>query len=301
MSEEVFDFLCIGSITIDLNTFAGRSIRATGGSAYYTSLVLARLGCKVAVVSKVGRGLEHVREELSKAGVYVAKLDLLDCKPIFFENTYDASGRRVQRAVCELPPIMSEDLPDIEARCIHVCPTIGDVDVSVVEWASKRSFTSVDIQGFLRTISEEGRVKLAYSDDADSSVKLSNFVKADLDEAICLTGKATAEEAACMLAGDSRIAAVTMGMEGSVVCWKEPMRIPAYEAKQTTDPTGAGDAYAAGFLFSLVCRGASIAESGHVASAIASFAVEEQGAGFKFTWRDIEQKIRGYSVALRTR
>ena len=116
MSGEVFDFLCIGSITLDLNTVAGRRIKATGGSAYYASLVLAKLGCKVALVSRVGRGLEHIEKELTRAGVYVAKLDVLDCKPIVFENTYDEVGRRVQRASCELPPITADDVPDIEAR-----------------------------------------------------------------------------------------------------------------------------------------------------------------------------------------
>ncbi|RLG52967.1 MAG: hypothetical protein DRN96_01150 [Thermoproteota archaeon] len=303
MSGSIFDFLCIGSITLDLNTVAGRSIRAIGGSAYYTSLILARLGCRVALVSRVGRELKHVEEKLNSAGVYVAKLDVLDCKPIQFENIYDSSGRRVQRVSCELPPITVEDLPDIEARCIHICPTIGDVDVSVVEWASERSFTSIDIQGFLREADEQRVVKLTYSSGAMKAVRLSNFVKADLDEARCLTGEKTAAEAACALAGDRRIGAVTMGAEGSVICWRKPMRIPAYRARRVVDPTGAGDAYAAGFLYSLVYRGASIAESGHVASAVASFLVEDWGASCSFTWKEVERRIRGNydKTLLRTR
>ena len=72
------------------------------------------------------------------------------------------------------------------------------------------------------------------------------------------------------LRADTGLAAVTRGEKGSVVIGDgDPIEVPAEPVSQVVDTTGAGDQYAAGFLFG-VARGlplATCARLGHIAAA----------------------------------
>ena len=69
---------------------------------------------------------------------------------------------------------------------------------------------------------------------------------------------------------ETGLAAVTRGEKGSVVIGDgDPIAVPAEPVSQVVDTTGAGDQYAAGFLFG-VSRGlplATCARLGHIAAA----------------------------------
>lgn len=72
------------------------------------------------------------------------------------------------------------------------------------------------------------------------------------------------------LRADTGLAAVTRGEKGSVVIGAgDPIEVPAEPVSQVVDTTGAGDQYAAGFLFG-IARGlplATCARLGHIAAA----------------------------------
>lgn len=72
------------------------------------------------------------------------------------------------------------------------------------------------------------------------------------------------------LRAETGLAAVTRGEKGSVVIGDgDPIEVPAEPVSQVVDTTGAGDQYAAGFLFG-VARGlplATCAKLGHIAAA----------------------------------
>jgi len=69
-----------------------------------------------------------------------------------------------------------------------------------------------------------------------------------LDEGIALTGLTDPAEVALALGGGGALVVMTMGIEGVIVYEAGVLtRVPAVAAT-VTDPTGAGDAFAAGFL-----------------------------------------------------
>ncbi len=68
---------------------------------------------------------------------------------------------------------------------------------------------------------------------------------------------------------------ITNDDEGSNIYSEETIEIPAVEA-EAVDPTGAGDAYRAGYLTSIQ-KGYDHEKSGKIASTVASFVVEEVG------------------------
>jgi sugar/nucleoside kinase (ribokinase family) len=74
------------------------------------------------------------------------------------------------------------------------------------------------------------------------------------------------------------IVAITRGAAGSIAISKDELvEIDAADVVQVVDTTGAGDLYAAGFLFGLT-RGASLQESGRLASIVAGEIVTHFGA-----------------------
>lgn len=73
-------------------------------------------------------------------------------------------------------------------------------------------------------------------------------------------------------------AVVKLGCKGCLIRTKsELLEIPAYPVKNAVDTTGAGDCFAAGFLWAL-SEGWPLADCGYFACAAASCAVEEVGA-----------------------
>lgn len=85
--------------------------------------------------------------------------------------------------------------------------------------------------------------------------------------------------------------AVTYGGKGSLVRTRNSLEhIPACSVDSVVDPTGAGDAYRAGFVKGIVSR-LPLGQIGRVASTAASFAIEAVGTqGHSFTFRDFKKR-----------
>ncbi|MFV1990566.1 MAG: adenosine kinase [Acidimicrobiales bacterium] len=87
------------------------------------------------------------------------------------------------------------------------------------------------------------------------------------------------------------IAAVTLGRNGSlVVANGEAIRVKAVEVPRRVDTTGAGDLYAAGFLFGLA-RGYDLSICGQLGSAAASEVITHMGARPQTDLAAIAEKI----------
>ncbi len=84
---------------------------------------------------------------------------------------------------------------------------------------------------------------------------------------------------------------ITLGKDGSQIITKsEEINIPAITPKQVIDPTGAGDAYRAGFYAGL-SRNKTLDECGWLGAAAASFAIEVSGPVGKLpTWDEIKER-----------
>ena len=77
-----------------------------------------------------------------------------------------------------------------------------------------------------------------------------------------------------------KTAIVKLGEKGSLVYHDgEIVMVPCYPAK-CIDTTGAGDSFAAGFLYGYT-NGLSIEQSGKLGSLLASKVVEQKGVGLK--------------------
>ncbi len=92
-----------------------------------------------------------------------------------------------------------------------------------------------------------------------------------------LTQISNTDEAIKSIQGKCDIIAVTLGAEGSAVITKDNViRVPAIAPKQLVDTTGAGDSYAAGFMFGLT-GGKDLPECGRLGSLAASEVISHMG------------------------
>ena len=91
--------------------------------------------------------------------------------------------------------------------------------------------------------------------------------------------------------------AYRMGEKGSVLFDGKAQTIKAMEGLSVVDTTGAGDAYNAGFIHSML-SGRTFAECGTFATACAAVAIEEEGGMAKgFSKEKVEQKLKEAKVS----
>lgn len=107
-----------------------------------------------------------------------------------------------------------------------------------------------------------------------------------------LTSRKLNKRQSDLLHGD-QIGIKTLGEKGSIITFEgKTIKIPAVAPKKVVDPTGAGDAYRAGFLHGLIEHW-DMKKSARWAAACASFAVEGRGAqAYSFTLPQVEKRYR---------
>ena len=100
---------------------------------------------------------------------------------------------------------------------------------------------------------------------------------ANEDEIKALYEVSTTEEAIEAVRKDCEITAITCGANGSVIVTeKETIKVAAAKPVRIVDTTGAGDVYAAGFLFGLT-EGKSLKECGDLGSLAAAEVIDHYG------------------------
>ncbi|KAA6305370.1 hypothetical protein EZS27_042979, partial [termite gut metagenome] len=118
-----------------------------------------------------------------------------------------------------------------------------------------------------------------------------DIVFANEDEAKILTGKEP-EEASEIMAKMCSVAVVKVGADGSYIRkGTEKIKIEASPVEEITDTTGAGDYYAAGFLYGLTC-GYSLEKCGKIGAILSENVIQVIGTTLpKPKWDEIKLKI----------
>ncbi len=92
-----------------------------------------------------------------------------------------------------------------------------------------------------------------------------------------------------------KLICISLGAEGSIILFKNTLhRIPAVKPSKVADPTGAGDSHRAGFLLALL-KGYGIKTAGEIASTVASFTIEAEGAQTSLpTWEKVIKRYEHF-------
>ena len=122
-------------------------------------------------------------------------------------------------------------------------------------------------------------------------VKYVDIVLANESEALAYTGKAP-HEALEEIASKCSIAVVKTGKEGSLVKkGTEVIQLLSCPVDNVLDTTGAGDFYAAGFLYGLT-NGYSLEKCARISSILAGYVIQTVGTALtKKKWNEIKLNI----------
>ncbi len=259
----------VGPLSVDHISLGGKDWVQLGGPAAYTSLMAAKLGVRVGIVSTFGPE---------------------------FTNSYAANGElRSQRAEGEISQIGLDDIPCLSTNpgWFHFGPLLNDVTYDAIRGvADHGARISLDPQGYLRRRQSNGLiVEVGDWPERDEILGRVQVLKLNLKEAVQaigkqVTGKDDLREVAKALYDkiakalpdrDPKIVLITMGKAGSVLYSdKGFIEIPPREPTELKDPTGAGDVYAGAFLAEYM-RTSNAEDSAWFASVASSLAVEELG------------------------
>ena len=91
----------------------------------------------------------------------------------------------------------------------------------------------------------------------------------------------------------TEILVITKGANGSEIYSNSKIiKIPSAKPKNTSDPTGAGDAYRAGLIKGLV-EGWPLSKTGRLASLVAVYTVEKYGTQtHRFAWKELKRRYQ---------
>jgi len=118
-----------------------------------------------------------------------------------------------------------------------------------------------------------------------------DIVFANEDEAMAFSGEKSPSEALVTISPQCRIAVVKLGKSGSLVKRQDERHEIGCIPARAIDTTGAGDLYAAGFLYGLI-RDYSLAICGRIGSLLSGKVVEVVGAKLdEQKWQEVEAAL----------
>jgi pfkB family carbohydrate kinase len=259
------DYLLLGHVTVDR---LDEKRVALGGTATYAALTARNMGARVGVHTSASYepGLIDVLR-----GVLVARIpaEYTTC----FVNDY-SSGRRVQTIESVAEKLTYEQiLPEWRnPPVVHLGPLCQEVDTAIVE-RFPRSLIGVTPQGWMRAWDEDGIVRAVEWADAARVLRRAAVVVISEDD---VADKSVIKE----WANKARMLVVTLGDRGCDVYRQgggEPFHSPAFKSAEEVDPTGAGDVFAAAFLWHLHKSNGDWKTAADWANCVASFVVEKRG------------------------
>jgi sugar/nucleoside kinase (ribokinase family) len=268
-------------------------VQASGGSAANTIHGLASLGVETGYIGKIGN---------DPFGDFFME----DMKSNHIKTYLKRSNTETGVASALITPDSERTFGTYLGAAVEV--GVDDLDESI--FAGYKIF---HIEGYLvfNTALVEAALKLAKAKNMTVTLDLASFnvVEANLEflrrvtkkyvdvvfaneeEAKAFTGKEP-EKALDDIASMCNIAVVKIGKNGSLIKQGNDVCSVGAIPSKVIDTTGAGDLYAAGFIYGLT-RGLSLAQCGHIGALLAGKVIEVIGAKVSDTiWNDIKKGVK---------
>jgi adenosine kinase len=257
---------------LSLSVLLDKMEETPGGVAANIAHGIAQLGERPVLLGSVGPDAFTYMKELKAAGIDTARVHTSQLPTASFNVMTDSDDNQIGGFY---PGAMSD------SKKLSLEPWAGQdvlVCISAHDPAGMRSQVEECKRYGLRLVYDPGQqVSNSPAEDLAAGVKAAEVLIANDYELGVLSEKTG------LPVGDikSRVPVVvtTLGKEGSVIEGakvKQPIKVPACTPAKVVDPTGAGDAYRAGFLYGYL-RQWQLRECGLLGSAVASYIVEHHG------------------------
>jgi ribokinase len=262
-----------------------------GGSAANTIVGLARLGCKVGFIGKVGLDREgellvedFLRESVDTTGIIRSK----DGESGTVMGFVDEQGQRALYIHSGINDAIACEEIRIEyvsqAKFLHLTSFVGEISFQTQKKILKTLKNCVKVSFDPGTLyAQKGYAQLA------PIIERAGVVMPNALELEQITGQKDPQKGAAFLVGKGvEIVTVKLGSEGCYVTnGYEQHHIEAFKVP-VVDTTGAGDAFNSGFLYGLLNK-KSLLECGRIGNFVASRCVMKLGARVGLSYvKDLE-------------
>jgi sugar/nucleoside kinase (ribokinase family) len=274
------EYLLLGHVTVD--RLDERRV-AMGGTATYAALTARNMGARVGVHTSASYEPGLI-DTLNNVLVARIPAEYTTC----FVNEYSEGKRRQTIESIAEKLTYEQILPEWRhTPIVHLGPLCQEIDTAIIDRFS-RSLVGVTPQGWMRQWDEDGLVSPIDLPDADRILRKANVVVISEDD---VADKAVIQD----WAARARMLVVTEGERGCDVYRlgaAEAFHSAAYKSAVEVDPTGAGDVFAAAFLWHLYKSGGNWKVAADWANCVASFVVEKRGVGGVPKLADVEKRWR---------
>lgn len=290
---KTFDIVFIGHMAIDeVRHFSGEVSVGAGSAVLCGALAAARVGRRVAVITRMAPADDHLVESLREAGVDV----MIIRAPVttymqVIHTSADVDIRRIIRkdSAGFFQPM---DVPELQTGVLHLAG-ISDQEFNldfIRDLKSRGLKLSADIQSFVRQ-GDPVSGEIVFSDVAAKReiVSLLDFVKLDIVEAEILTGTRDLEQAARLIASWGAGEVVITRSDGVLSLVDGVAYFSQFNNQSVIGRTGRGDTTFGAYL--AWRPGHTIQDALDFAAALVSIKMESLGP-FKGTLEDVLKRLK---------
>jgi sugar/nucleoside kinase (ribokinase family) len=196
-----FDIVFVGHYTKDTIVYPHSTRTVDGGAFFYGANVAARMGLRIAVITRLARQDWHVVGELERLGVTVFARET--AASTHLRLTYPTANldERTIELTSSAGPFTVAEVADVQARAFAIGASVrGEVPAEVVDaLAATGAMVALDVQGFIRVVMD-GRLTFDEWPGKESVLGHVTVLKTDAEEARRITGESNRHIAARRLA-----------------------------------------------------------------------------------------------------
>ena len=247
-----YDITFIGHMCYDEVAYYNKPGYIAPGSAVLCgAAVAARIGRRVALVTRLAEKDDHILDPLRELGVDCYVTHSVETSWMYVGHPSDNVDERDMILRQNAGPFIISDFPDISSVFVHLAGISNqEFTTEFINGLHERGYSlSADLQSFVRQADPETR-KVSYRNDARKKdiVSLLDKVKLDIVEGEILTGSRDMESAARTVASwGTREVVITSG-EGVMAIVDGNLLWEPFTNRSVVGRTGRGDTTFAAYL-----------------------------------------------------
>ena len=289
-TTKFYDIAFIGHYTKD-TIVSSSGIRVVDGGAFnYGANVAARMGLKVAAVTRLAKEDLRVVEKLKHLGVDVFSHISPQSTCLRLEYPTSNVDERVIYVTSSAGPFTTAEVEKIQAKAIVIGASMRDeVSLEVIEeLAQKKTILAADVQSFIR-INNNGKLVSKEWPEKQSILSHLNVLKTDAVEAEMLTGTSNIREAAQKIADLGPREILITHRNGLLVYTNGQFYEEGFFPKKLIGRSGRGDTCIAAYMSKRL--NASPQDATIWAAAVTSLKMEAEGP-FQRTIEEVNNLIQ---------
>ncbi len=289
-----YDITFVGHMVYDeIIPFGGVARVAPGSAVLCGAMVAARVGKKVAVVTKMAEKDEHILQPMKDLGIDTF---LIPSEETSYNRVLHYSANVDEREMTLIKSaglISANDVPELDSTCVHLAG-ISDTefDMPLMKALKARNYQSlsVDMQSFVRHIHPVTK-NHEFSDVADKKeiAAMMDKLKLDIVEAKLLTGTDDLEKAAMMVESWGCPEVMITHSEGVLARVNGKTYYEKFSNSNVSGRTGRGDTTFAAYLSHRLDH--DVTDSLKFAAALVSIKMETPGP-FSGTLEEVYKRIQ---------